>query len=372
MTKSTIESFPSDGIGVHDGGCAMEIAEDVSTDGALPEECHEVYSAEMEKDASRAIESLKKRIVALEQPSALGQVPEREHPSGNRLLRFFRGWQETIYFGLVVIIGAWVLNFYLPAVIDSTIASKTGSTVTDVATLKADVGNIKESVSRIDRNIENLLGKAIDTVLKDSKASGSSARTAKDIAFARELIQMAQETHVHIDPSIISAMGASLLRVNRNVPKADHSTWMATIDVLNYKSYLNQASFNVPSELNTVLYTQYAVHTIQGMADPQFRVSGVVEKKDAAVLQLIDQPTNPTLTKGNGLLIGQGGAISLDYMEARHVVFVDVEVHYTGALSKLSDVVFLNCKFVIDNNRQGEQLAQAIFQSARVSVELSS
>jgi len=53
-------------------------------------------------------------------------------------------------------------------------------------------------------------------------------------------------------------------------------------------------------------------------------------------------------------------------MELRHVVLINIEVHYAGGPVKLSDVAFINCSFVIDNNEDGHQFALKILAAPTV------
>jgi hypothetical protein len=46
------------------------------------------------------------------------------------------------------------------------------------------------------------------------------------------------------------------------------------------------------------------------------------------------------------------------------LVFENVEVHYRGGPVILKGVVFINCKFVFDNDERGRSLADAILSSS--------
>jgi hypothetical protein len=63
---------------------------------------------------------------------------------------------------------------------------------------------------------------------------------------------------------------------------------------------------------------------------------------------------------GNKLFVLNGGAITLDNLEARHVRLSNVEVHYSGKPTRLTDVSFVNCTFVVDRSDNGILLMQAL------------
>jgi hypothetical protein len=52
-------------------------------------------------------------------------------------------------------------------------------------------------------------------------------------------------------------------------------------------------------------------------------------------------------------------------MDIAHVIFVGVEVHYSGLPVRLADLLFVNCTFVFDNVDRSRMLAESIitFQS---------
>jgi hypothetical protein len=74
---------------------------------------------------------------------------------------------------------------------------------------------------------------------------------------------------------------------------------------------------------------------------------------------------------GPPALVVRGGAVNLDGKDIRHVIFENVEIHYTGKPLILENVVFFNCTFVLDNNEPVRQLGEHLLASAE-TVNLAS
>jgi len=72
---------------------------------------------------------------------------------------------------------------------------------------------------------------------------------------------------------------------------------------------------------------------------------------------------NTHLTEGNALLIAEGGAARLDNLEAKNVIFKNVELHYAGGPLILTNVYFVNCRFVMDPASNSIELAQTILST---------
>jgi hypothetical protein len=95
-----------------------------------------------------------------------------------------------------------------------------------------------------------------------------------------------------------------------------------------------------------------------------------VPPSEPAVLETIFKPRigKPF---GPRLLIARDGTVSLDGARIHHVLFVDVEVHYSGKPTDLQDVAFRNCRFLLDNAESSRMLALEILSSGEVTFTTS-
>jgi hypothetical protein len=87
-------------------------------------------------------------------------------------------------------------------------------------------------------------------------------------------------------------------------------------------------------------------------------------------MEKIGHPEPQPSTIGHQVFLLSGGTAVLDGMYMRHVVFADVEVHYNGAHTVLDDVLFINCRFVFDNNSNARDLVAKIITSQHISASL--
>ena len=59
--------------------------------------------------------------------------------------------------------------------------------------------------------------------------------------------------------------------------------------------------------------------------------------------------------------------MNIDGKRIRHVVFDNVEIHYSGKPLILEDVTFINCAFVLENTEPGRKLGEEILASSPVN-----
>ena len=82
----------------------------------------------------------------------------------------------------------------------------------------------------------------------------------------------------------------------------------------------------------------------------------------------IDEP-NPdeNAKRGKEIILVEGGAITLDGIVAKHVVFLNVAVYYHGSPVELSDVIFVECNFIFTNVQPARDLAHAMLAAATIN-----
>ena len=99
----------------------------------------------------------------------------------------------------------------------------------------------------------------------------------------------------------------------------------------------------------------------------QFSDQMGVPAKEAARLEVIGNDLNRELPEGPARITITGGVATLDSHYIRQVVFRQVEIHYSGQSVILENVVFIDCKFIFDNDDNGREFGRVLLANARVT-----
>lgn len=244
-------------------------------------------------------------------------------------------------------------------------AAYLGSLTSDVKSLRHDVDQHTQRIDEIWKELPSLRALA-DSAHPTSTASQQAAR--KLIADATKRIIPP------ISVSDVGEAGKKFIEAAQTNPNA----WDAALDFVTYRSGLNlpdpspvaTISQHPPADIYT---TYYYLGPVPGLSEPtmKYRVGYFVPQDQAARAELLSHPFPQPTKNGIGSFMALGGAMSLDNMHLRHVVLQDVEIHYSGGPAFLEDVVFVNCRFVIENQPAGRQLAENILSSDRVTIDLA-
>ena len=312
----------------------------------LPDECEDLYSTGANELMNPMDQDVVKQLIAQSKKG-------------------FPGWaKESLAFAIVMAGAAFIVTSYFPTLIES----HTKTLSNDIATLRSDIASVKESTARIDRNVESLLGKAFDKLLQapsvraQSKGAGpkESAQIKSDIEFGQSLIQTARTVKYRTASGPVISVGRAIMEAGRRHPDLESIVWLAVKDFAEYRSFLS--TFEAPplpaGEVRPATY--YWIARSGSLPIPHATAIGLAPVEQRAIFQQIDNPTMPQATMGNKLFVLNGGAITLDNLEARHVRLSNVEVHYSGKPTRLTDVSFVNCTFVVDRSDNGILLMQAL------------
>lgn len=74
----------------------------------------------------------------------------------------------------------------------------------------------------------------------------------------------------------------------------------------------------------------------------------------------IGEDLNKNVPNGPRYISAEGGAVILDGMELKNVVFSNTQIVYNGGPLRMTDVYFLNCTFAMRQNHNAQNLAAAI------------
>lgn len=153
--------------------------------------------------------------------------------------------------------------------------------------------------------------------------------------------------------------------------KDNPAAWKSAKLILDFRSELNApylAAFGTPSSVKVLEPTRHKTRVINGMKPPALMQSlEAVAIKDAAIAAEIGEDYNSENQTGPRFLIMRNGALSLDGMRYRHVIFDNCEIYYTGDETQLSDVIFVNCRFFFEQTGKTINLAQKILETDRIT-----
>jgi hypothetical protein len=174
----------------------------------------------------------------------------------------------------------------------------------------------------------------------------------------------AEVENINLRPTVVESAGKKFL----NAADGNPSAWNTTVQFLNYKSFLN-VSLTIESKnvlpVGTHLETRYNLRWPKGTTQARFSVSGAVPRDQAAqfaVMGLVDP--DASIPIGNDWIIATDGAITLDNMLMKKVIFRNVQIFYEGGPLIMHGVYFLSCTFNIIQSPNGQRFVLAALKPA--------
>lgn len=237
--------------------------------------------------------------------------------------------------------------------------------------LKEPVNTLTSKVDHANGDVQELKGKldGIDEILKvllsERIARWSKltpAETAKQAPQIAATLRAARSVGFFADTVIVNEIAkrfASLV----SGPNPPEDVLKALSNVIDYKSFLNQRKFDLPTPEET---TKGSGHTFivkisAGSAPAELKSAGrVVPKGKEAVAEPIGRDLNPNFTTGREFLIVRGASIPIDGMHFRNVIFYGSKILYQGGPIQLENVKWINCEFAVAPNDAGRKLVAHI------------
>jgi len=276
----------------------------------------------------------------------LGEIRDATQPQGwRKALRVLRevaplGGILTVVLALITIVVALGIGVVNRREVEATFRGKT-----------------EEKLSSIERQL-------ID--LRVLVASSQPTNRQNQDAAKEVLAEAAQKTTPLIPAPVVERAGKSFIDASVSSPGA----WAVATEFLAYRSRLNGFEFHLPAprDRSSAATTSYYVRAeADNPKSPTFfSFGGSVPQRDAFRAELIDKPVPNEAELGRASFLVAGGAIELDGMRYVHVLMTDVEIHYNGGPVILTDVVFVNCRFVLGNDDRGRQFAQQDLGNSRL------
>jgi hypothetical protein len=218
--------------------------------------------------------------------------------------------------------------------------------------------NTKDKLDKFDADLVSM--RALISSIQPLKSQNQKA--------AQELLTQARQKLVPpIPATVIEQAGMSFIEAAEKEPSA----WGTALDFLNYRSTLNvytrpARTVSLPNDVRA----RFNIPGVAGKALAQLSENPTtVESKDAARYEEIGKNLNQQEQFGIAQLIVSTGAVDLDNTFIRHVVFVGVEIHFSGKALTLQDVVFSDCTFVFENAQPARKLGQIVLASSPVTFE---
>jgi ABC-type multidrug transport system fused ATPase/permease subunit len=212
-------------------------------------------------------------------------------------------------------------------------------------------------------------------VLRALIASSAPTKPQNQAAAKQLLAESSQKSIPPIPASVVQQSGDSFVSAAIEDPKA----WEVALKFASYRSWLNpevKLSDYSPYDEPHDRFTSKLVPGKQRSRLFAFGAAPIDSDKATAMEELgpgAEPLTLPQPSKvGHSILLVLGGAISVDGMYMRHVVFENVEIHYSGEKGVFQDVTFVNCQFVFDNNANSRTLITRILASQSVTAIVGS
>jgi hypothetical protein len=209
---------------------------------------------------------------------------------------------------------------------------------TDIADIKGQLKILAPVISeRLTKNFKNSKSLPISQIKNSAEVALSSGLKID----SKDLTEVGRETMARL---------------------GEPDAWDATLALLSYKTFLNSSSLQVLPTPKEKLYTRYETPTLPGYSVPRFQVAGIAPKAQAAMFILHGNDLNADKSQGNQFIFATGGAVPLDGLKLRNVVFQGVAIYYSGGDLSMENVYFINCRFYLPKAQNSTRLAFALLQ----------
>jgi hypothetical protein len=208
----------------------------------------------------------------------------------------------------------------------------------------------------------------IERMLLENRARAivSSPVDSSTVSEAKSVLAEARQGSIRLPSSVVEQGGQKFVKA----AETDAAAWGVALDFASYRTLLNFAE-KPTGKFRPVPYRAMA-WDLPWIGDNKPKVGISAElglpEKEAAHMEVIGHDHNKALPTGPALIVVNGGAISLDSLYLRQVIFEGSEIHYSGGKPVVLDnVVFFDCRFVLENDGPGREFAQQVLGASRIS-----
>lgn len=197
-----------------------------------------------------------------------------------------------------------------------------------------------------------------------------------------------RQSNTKIDAAHLLSLNASLDTVSTgSTPNISDLAWKVKSELLSYKSFLNDAEapqiahpIKVPANQQPAPGQYQFALNLKPTATlpPGDRMVGSVAYNQTRASQPADSARLESLTSpqpvgsGSDLIIVYGGelAVVLDNEYMKNVVVRDATVEYDGGPTKLENVYFVNCKFILPQGQPDRGFSETLL-NAQAAIDFS-
>jgi hypothetical protein len=219
---------------------------------------------------------------------------------------------------------------------------------------------VRDTVDRTDEKLKTLELFIHDVIQRqfENVAKLPTGALIPRIPALNNLVAVAKSQNVAVEPHIVTEIGTKLVDASHQNAEA----WDAALRWVNYKSFNNGFSSSLPDTTNVPAFRdKYVINIPNGATKPTFSLKGLVPADIAAETDYIfKEDPNKGMTSGPEWIIAEGGAVGLDSIYLRNVIFHNVYVQYFGAPLIMKNVYFIDCTFDMKVDTTTRQLAVAL------------
>ena len=354
---------------------------------ALPEECLEVYSSGMDKEAKQFLQELTavlrdrsvQSAVTPSSPSgrsvvggaeALNNLQNSVRDHGNDLK-----WHRNIGWGIAGIFAAvftGLLTWYLPKEFNQQLSQ----TKTEFSLeLSRQLGPLTNQVASLTGALEVLkpnAAKTIPKLLEQNLQQNDNPRLAMETIAA--LADSATKARLLASESEVRSVGRQL--TERDNIQAPTQQWDAIVKLAVFHSTLTIPPTPYPFPIEKPALPQIYIRpwgvdaTVEmwGRTDPDKGAwFGELSKYDVL---LSEQKTIGSTPQWMIVRYGKDAGIHLDGSIIRHTIIENATIVYKGGPFRLEDAYFINCRFVLDRGVTQRKLMFSLFSNLGVSVDV--
>jgi len=219
---------------------------------------------------------------------------------------------------------------------------------------------VKETVDRTDEKLKTLEPFIHEVIQRqfENVAKLSTGALIPRIPALNNLVAVAKSQNVAVEPNIVTEVGTKLVDASHQNAEA----WDAALRWVGYKSFNNRFSSQLPDTTNVPEFRDnYVINIPNGADHPTFSLKGLVSADNAAQEDYIGNAArNKGMTSGPEWIIPEGGAVGLDGLYLKNVVFHNVYIQYFGAPLIMKNVYFIDCTFDMKVEPKTQQFALAL------------
>lgn len=180
---------------------------------------------------------------------------------------------------------------------------------------------------------------------------------------ASSLLNQARLSSIGIPESIVQSAGARFIEASAHSPGA----WSAALNFLSFHSslvYVREVKTVGAPPVGTTFRYDIGPRVDDAPLPQVSFMQTPVSPADSARLETMGKNLNQGMNVGPAELFLTGGSFSLDNKYIKHVILSGVDVHYTGKPVMIQDVIFVHCRFEMDNTNPARKLGKEILASS--------